>query len=167
MSTNLISIKNPKVEGHKSGELTQAEGIIDPFNNRLADSKSWPFGDVAVNSPIGILCTLKGIVASIFRAEHAGGGYDCYVSLGYAITGGKGNTRSSFVNDKPPGGLSLTLVLRMKEGGFLGEVQLARQDVGCGDNGRLVVSRNDIDPDLFPLTDDAMLWVNASSWYQC
>jgi hypothetical protein len=167
MSTTLISVQNSKLDENKSGELIHSKGIIDPFNNKLADSKSWPFGDMLVDSPVGILCTLKGIVGTIFLAEHAGGGYDCYVSLGYALMGGKGNTRASFVNDKPPGGLSLTLVLRTKAGGFLGEVQFARQDVGCGENGRPVVCRTDIDPNLFPLTSEAMLWLNASSWYQC
>ena len=167
MRNEADAIKSPKTELGRSGDFTLAENTKDSFTNAPADVKSWPFEDNPVDSPAGILCTLKGIVASIFRAKHADGGYDCYVSLGYGVFGGAGYTRKAWVGSNPPGGLSLTLILRAKNHAFLAEIELDREDVSCGDRGRLVVSRKDIDPDLYDQTDYIMLFTNQASWYQC
>jgi hypothetical protein len=167
MRNEADAIKNPRKELGKSGALTLTKDTKDSLSNLPADVKSWPFNDQPIDSPAGILCTLKGIVASIFRAKHSDGGYDCYVSLGYGIFGGGGYTRKEWVGVNPPGGLSLTLVLRAKNHAFLAEIVLDREDVACRDQGKLVVSRKDIDPDLYDQTDYIMLWVNEASWYRC
>src|SRR6266487_923293 len=93
-------------QSHKSKEVVEKKGIRAPFDNALAESKSFPFDPIEVNSPAGVLCTVSGITATIFRASHSGGGYDCYVSFIGAINGGRGYTRAAWVGDNPPGGLS-------------------------------------------------------------
>src|SRR4051794_5341931 len=108
----------------QSKEVVREDGIIAPFDNAPAESKSFPFDPIEVNSPAGILCTVSWITAIIFRAQHSDGGYDCYVSFIGAITSGRGYTRAAWVGTKPPGGLSLSIIQVNKQGGFLGTFDL-------------------------------------------
>ena len=168
MQTTKKAIKSKYGINLKPSKVLSQDGIIAPFDNALGDSKTFHYNDVNVESPIGVLCTLSQITATIFRANHSGGGYDCYLSILHAIYAGRGHTSASFVNDKPPGGLALALALLDDQDGVLGIYNLTRQDVGCGDRGRVVGQRIDsIDPDLFPLTTNIMIMVGASSWYPC
>lgn len=128
--------------------------------------KTWPFDDVLVDSPIGILCRCTNITVSIFRARPAGGGYECYLGMIYNLYGGLGQTKIAW--PPPPAGLALSIVLRGKKNAFLGEFPLPRQDVNCGENGRMVSARFDkVNPDVYPLVELAQLWTLEASWLRC
>jgi hypothetical protein len=154
-------------QSHKSTGVIQDKGIRAPFDNALAESKSFSFDPIEVNSPAGVLCTVSGITATIFRANHANGGYDCYVSFMGALNGGRGYTSAAWVGYNPPGGLSLSVIQTNNHGGFLGTFDIPPQDVGCGDRNRIFTARQDIDPDLYPLTESMWILTNASTWYGC
>lgn len=130
------------------------------------DTKTFTYNDMPVNSPIGVLCTLTGVTTTIYRAPHASGGYDCYVTIFYAVTGGLGWTNSAAVALNPPGGLSLTAAPVTDQGGFLANENFPRVSVPCagvGPNGQQL----QVDPDLFDLTSAIAVLINASSWSHC
>jgi len=138
-------------------ELDDSEGEV----------KTWPMGEIEVDSPVGVLCRCTNIMITLFRAQSSdGSGYQCYLGLIYNLYSGLGHTNVSW--PPPPAGLALSVVLRGKRNSFLGEFPLPRQNVGCGENGRLVTVRFDkVNPDLFPLAEFPQLWTLESSWLRC
>ena len=125
------------------------------------------YGDVPVRSPIGALCTLTEITTTIFRASHADGGYDCYMTMFYAVKGGAGYTDPKWVGLKPPGGLPLTLVPVTDGGGFLNGQNLPSVPVQCGGAGPNLLQVK-VDPDLFGQTATiAIMILSQTSWERC
>jgi len=148
---------HPDVTKKKQEEISSDEEV-----------KSWPFGDINVDSPIGILCRGTDVNISLFRARDNTGAYSCYLGMTYTLFGGAGYTNPAWIALDPVGGLALSVVLRSANWGFLGEFLIPRQRVDCGDNRILVSHRVDkVNPDIYPLAEIPALWTLKASWYSC
>ena len=157
--------------GTEQRELrTLLNELLAPTTTDLSDdgnTKTFHYSDMPVRSPIGALCTPTQLTTTIFRAPHADGGYDCYMTIFYAITGGAGYTDTAWVGLKPPGGLPLTGVPVTDAGGFLNGQNFPSVSVQCGGGGPNLLQLK-VDPDLFNRTVTiAIMILSQTSWRHC
>jgi hypothetical protein len=117
------------------------ESKTTPFSKRVyvvGNFKYWQFDDIK--------CT-------IYRAAHAGGGYDAYLTLGCATTAFGWSSTASF-----GGGVGWMIELLNDAHAPLYAWNVDTIEVNCRDNGlRVFRQKSPIDPDLYDLTIDMRL----------
>jgi hypothetical protein len=136
-------------------------------DEKAAESKTFKFANMDIKGTNGAtFVTLSNISVTLYRAPHASGGYDAYVTLDYSYSSDGWYTNAAWIN--PAGGLAAMVILKDSQGGGLLSSDAGKISVSCGDHGVETLFQKAIDPDLYDLTAEVSIQLPGGfTWRKC